>query len=286
MTGAVSELTGLEQALLRHLYRLRLLTTSQARELAAADRRVVQQRLRRLATAGLIAEVQGPPPGRERRWFCTEAGRAAAEAGREVNPRRYQFNEAAARSAGHLIGVNAVGVALTRWARRYGDEVAWELEVGHAYSRTQAVIADAVLAYTLTTLGGEVVDLRRFIEYDRGTEPGHILVDKLRGYVEVAGYRPPPEDGQAHRPAIGWQRRYPTFPHVLFVFGDMTDQEAQGRLGRLIGDVGSDPFLTTHGRAVTVHATTLDELQRSDPFTDDIITRVPHGERRPLHSRR
>ena len=51
-----------------------------------------------------------------------------------------------------------------------------------------------------------VVPLWRFIECDRGTEPGFRLVEKLRAYVEVSGYRPPAQEGQAHRPAIEWQR--------------------------------------------------------------------------------
>ncbi len=286
MTTIVTELTTLDQALLRHLYQLRLLTTTQAYQLTGAHERKVRRSLRRMATHGLITEVQGPPPGRERRWLCTDIGRDTAEATREVVPRSYTMNEAVARSGAHLIGTNDVGIALTRWAHHYDDDVTWEPEVAHPYGKTNAVIADAVLTYTLTTGSGDVVPLWRFIEYDRGTEPGYRLVEKLRAYVEVSGYRPPAQEGQAHRPAIGWQRRYPTFPHVLFVFGDMTERKAQARIHQLISNVSFDPFLTEHANVLTVWATTLHQLQNSDPFTTDIITQIPHGERRRLHSRR
>jgi len=286
MTVIATELTTLQQALLRHLYQLRLLTTSQACEITRGSIRTVRWSLRRMATSGLIAEVQGPPPGRERRWLCTETGRVTAEATREVIPRTYQMNEAVARSAAHLIGTNDVGIALTRWAEKYGDDVTWEPEVAHPYGKTNAVIADAVLTYTLTTTSGDVVRLWRFIEYDRGTEPGFRLVEKLRAYVEVAGYRPPAQEGQAHRPPLGWQRRYPNLPHVLFVLGDVTEREAQARIDHLIGNVSADAFLTEHAHVLTVWATTLRQLQTSDPFTTDIVTQIPHGERRPLHGRR
>ena len=286
MTTAIRELTDLQQTLLRHIYQLRLLTTSQACELTGASRRTVQWSLRQMATVGLLAEVHGPPPGRERRWLCTETGRETAEATREVTPRAYQLNETVASSSAHLIGTNNVGIALTSWARRYGDDISWELEVPHPYGKTNAVITDAVLTYTLTTAAGDVVPLWRFVEYDRGTESGHILVEKLRSYVEVAGYRPPIQEGQAHRPPIEWQRRYPTLPHVLFVFGDMTEQQADARFAHVIGNVSSDPYLTEHAHTITIWATTLHELQTSDPFTDDIITQIPHGEQRPLHTRR
>ena len=286
MTTVLSELTTLEQALLRHLYKLRLLTTTQTCELTGGAERTVQRSLRRMAISGLIVEVKGPPPGHERRWLCTEAGRATAEASREVNPRNYQLNEAVARSAAHLIGTNDVGIALTRWAHHYGDDVTWEPEVAHPYGKTNAVIADAVLTYTLTTATGDVSQLWRFIEYDRGTESSHILVEKLRAYVEAAGYRPPVQEGQAHRPLLEWQRRYPSLPHVLFVFGDMTDREARARIHQLIGNVSFDPFLTEHANVLTVWATTLHQIQTNDPFTTDIITQIPHGERRRLHSRR
>ena len=131
-------------------------------------------------------------PGRERRWLCTETGRDTAEATREVIPSNFQMNEAVARSAAHLIGTNDVGIALARRARQYGDEVTREPEVAHPYGKTNALIADAVLTDTLAAAGGDVVRLWRFIEYDRRTESSHILVEKLRAYVEVAGHRPRP----------------------------------------------------------------------------------------------
>jgi hypothetical protein len=62
----------------------------------------------------VIAEVQGPPPGRERRWLCTDIGRETANATREVVPRSYTMNEAVARSGAHLIGTNDVGITLAR----------------------------------------------------------------------------------------------------------------------------------------------------------------------------
>ena len=83
------------------------------------------------------------------------------------------------------------------------------------------------------------MSLWRFIEYDRGTEAIHRLVAKLRAYVEVAGYRPPPQEGELHRPAVGWQRLYPTLPHILFVFGDMTEPAAASRIDHLIGGSGA-----------------------------------------------
>ena len=82
-------LTSIDQTLLRHIYQLRLLTTSQARHITGEYERKVLRSLRRLAETGLVAEVVGPPPGRERRWLCTEQGRDAIEATREVSPRGY-----------------------------------------------------------------------------------------------------------------------------------------------------------------------------------------------------
>ena len=279
-------LTSIDQTLLRHIYQLRLLTTSQASRITGEYRRKVARSLRRLADTGLVAEVVGPPPGRQRRWLCTEKGREAVEATREVNPRTYQMTESVAHSAEHLIGINDSGIALAQCARRYNDSVTWEPEVAHPYGKTNTVIADAALCYTLNSDTGDVISLWRFIEYDRGTEAIHRLVAKLRAYVEVAGYRPPQVEGELHRPAVGWQRHYPTFPHILFVFGDMTEQAATNRINLLAGAVGADQFLAEHANTITTWATTLERLQTHDPFQDDIVVRIPHGETRPLHSRR
>ncbi len=278
-------LTAIDQTLLRHIYQLRLLTTSQARQITGEYERKVQRSLRRLANSGLVAEVAGPPPGRERRWLCTELGRDAMEATHEVSLRNYQMTESSARSAAHLIGINDVGIALTRWADQYGDEVTWEPEVAHPYGKTNAVIADAALSYMLHSTAGDIISLWRFIEYDRGTEAMHRLVAKLRAYVEVAGYRPPPQEGELHRPAVGWQRLYPTFPHILFVFGAMSEEAAARRIDHLIGAVGADQFLNEHAGTTTTWATTLDRLRTHDPFQNDIVVRIPHGETRPLHTR-
>ncbi len=281
----VTELTNVDQHLLRHIYRLRLLTTGQACEISGAAPRTVRQSLRRMADSGLLAEVSGPPPGRERRWLCTELGRHTAEATREVKTRNYQMTESVARAGAHLIGINDVGLALTRWARQYGDDITWEPEIAHPYGKTNVAIADAVLTYTLHTATGDVVPLWRFIEYDRATEAPNLLVAKLRAYVEVAGYKPPPQEGELHRPPLGWQRQYPTYPHVLFVFGDMTEKAASNRINYLIGEASTDPFLCEYPNAITAWATTLHRLQNSDPFQEDIIVRIPHGETRPLHTR-
>jgi hypothetical protein len=282
----VTELNPVDQTLLRHIYQLRLLTTRQAIEITGLLPRTTRKVLRRLADAGLLAEVIGPPPGRERRWLCSELGRSTAEATREVNPRSYQMNESVARSAAHLIGINDVGIALTQWAGHYDDQVTWEPEVAHPYGKTNAVIADASLCYTLHSDAGDIIPLWRFVEYDRGTEAIHRLVAKLRAYVEVAGYRPPQVEGELHRPAVGWQRHYPTFPHILFVFGDMTEEAAASRISLLAGAVGADQFLAEHANTITTWATTLHRLQTQNPFQDDIIVRIPHGEARPLHTRR
>ena len=147
------------------------------------------------------------------------------------------------------------------------------------------MITDAALSYTLHGDPGDIISFWRFIEYDRGTEAIHRLVAKLRAYVEVAGYRPPPQAGELHRPAVGWQRLYPTFPHILFVFGDMTEQAANRRIDYLIGAVGADQFLTEHAGAINTWATTLYRLQTQDPFQHDVVVRIPHGETRPLHNR-
>ena len=66
----------------------------------------------------------------------------------------------------------------------------------------------------------------------------------------------------------------------------ITFRPVHERIHQLIGNVSFDPFLTEHAKVLTVWATTLHELQNSDPFTTDIITQIPHGERRPLHGRR
>ncbi len=127
-------------------------------------------------------------PGRERRWLCTETGRDTAEATREVIPSNSQMNEAVARSAAHLIGTNDVGISLARrgapiWRRGYpGTRSRPPLRQDQRLDRRRRP---------------HRVRLWRFIEYDRGTESSHILVEKLRAYVEVAGHRPPAQEGKS-----------------------------------------------------------------------------------------
>ena len=72
---------------------------------------------------------------------------------------------------------------------------------------------------------------------------------------------------------------------MLFVFGDMTDKKADNRINYTIGAAAADPFLQEHGAKITTWATTIDRLRVQDPFREDVVIQIPHGETRPLHSR-
>ena len=54
----VTELTPVDQTLLRHIYELRLLTTSQARRITGARPRTVNRALRRMADTELLIEAR------------------------------------------------------------------------------------------------------------------------------------------------------------------------------------------------------------------------------------
>ncbi len=278
-------------AALAAVYRCRLLTTPQAQTLLAdlTGPRNIYEALRWLTNEGWVAHWpdHGGGQGPARRWWCTEEGRSVAEAAGDVAPRTYQITETTARAAAHLVGTNDVGIVLSGWARQYdGDQVSWEIEVPHRYSSKRSVISDSVLTYTLEAADGRFVTLWRAVEYDRGTESVWQLVEKLRSYVQAQGFSPPARPGEAHLPALEWQRRYPTWPHVLFVFGDMTAKRATHRRKYLSAAVATDPYLEQHRRRVRVWATTLDELRTLDPFRHEVFWSVPEDEPHPLHSRR
>lgn len=288
MSARPLALSTFAQTVVCSLYRHRLLTTSQVAALHGHDheRRWTQRRLARLEDRGLVARVDGRPPGRESRWFLTGRGAEVIEESGEVHPRPYRMDAGKATAARHLLCVNDVGVALTEGARRHGDGFdwrSWDHEIPHPYGPgdSEVVIADAVLTYDELEDGRPVGVEPRLLELDRGTESVHELVDKLRSYARVHGYRPRKRKGTGHLPSMWWRRQYQRWPEVLIVFADMEWEQFARRAESLSRLAGSDPHLVNADH-LTATVTSLAELVAKGPL-EPIFRRVLTLEETPLY---
>ena len=274
-----------QQTLLLYLYRTRAATGSQIfRSFPNHSRRLTRHDLQRLKEQGLARSSE---LGGGRAWSLTEAGHASALQTNRVHHRAY-VDAAQTTVAAHLYGINEVGASFARWASQYNDECEWEVEVAHPYGRKQAVIADAVLRYTVWRESDDTpLHLLRFIEYDRGTESLTRLVAKLRAYLSLRTHPTNSKtDRRVRRPDYEWQDRYSSWPPVLFVFGDIPELQAQRRANALRLSALADPYLDSNMAMLPAATTTVEKLQTLDPFRHPIITTVLEGDEIPLSSRR
>jgi len=278
---APAVLSELELELLASIYQHRLLTTSQLHALHAPDRavQVIQRATARLEDAGYLARARSlPPGGRESRWFHTDLGATVTAESTRLAVRNHRMDAHRARAARHLVAVNDVGVALTAAARTAGDDFtwrSWQHEVAHSTgpATRDVVIADAVLTYDIVTPTG-IQSRWRFLELDRGTEAVHALVTKIRDYTSLATYKPARRADTSHLPALAWRRHYPVLPGLLFVFADLTPEQADRRIDALAGFVAADRTLANAKTPIDVTATTLDRLATPGPGAP-IFTRIP-----------
>lgn len=267
----------LQQLLLLYLYRVRTATRSQInRSFPRFNTRQVTNALQRVRHNGFARPAQ---LRRGTAWALTEAGHAAAMATNRVRERRY-VDVATLANAAHLYGINESCTAVGTWAGHYGDEFVWEVEVAHPYGKNRAVIADAVLTYTLwRPRDNTALTLIRFIEYDRGTETVNRLVDKLKAYLSLRTWRiDKKRDRRAKRPEYAWQDYYSVWPSILIVFGDMDEDAAERRAATLRLNASADPYLRENARLVPATTTTLAKLQTFDPFRSPILTSVAEGD--------
>lgn len=270
-----------QRRMLQTVYRCRVLDTTQATLVfPGLHRRSIQDLMNGLAEAGFLGKVRSNQPGQSTRWICTPLGRQAVEADGEIEARPYKIDVHSAAFASHLIGVNDVGFAFSRWADEYGDDCYWDLEKRLAYSKKEAVFSDAVLYYTAHNTTGSV-QIVRFVEFDRGTEPISQLVTKVRGYWDARHYTDDQPDLYTQNPKYGWQRTYLTFPRVLFVWSHELDElAAKRRTGNLAGALTNDQYLA--GADLEVDAVHLTDLQTSDPFLNRPFVALPAGDTKPL----
>ncbi len=168
----------------------RVLTTDQIRDLVFGDKGHVR---RRLVTLHRLAVIDRFRPHRETgsapyHYVLGPMGAAvlAAQQGIDLADLGYRRDQALAiahnQRLDHLVGVNGFFAALAAAARRRPDTklVHWWSERRCAASWGEIVRPDS---YGHWHENGADVDF--FLEYDRGTEPLHRLVDKLDGYTDL-----------------------------------------------------------------------------------------------------
>jgi DNA-binding MarR family transcriptional regulator len=281
-------LDGFATDVLAALYVHRLLTTAQIHRLFGSEHvSWTQRRLRRLVARGLVVEVRGPFPGRERRWFLSELGAALAEDGGDVPVRSYRVDQhrATSRYAEHLMAVNEVGVLLVEAARRHGDSfgpLSWVHEVMHSFGtgNRDQLSADALVIYDVLSRNG-LISEHRFIELDRGTEPVHALTGKLLAYSEF--FRWEPSRREAHMPRSAWKRSYAAFPGVVFVLADnLSDGALRRRTDELLDVSAGDARL--QGLPFDAVVVRLADLRERGPF-EPIATRLLTEDEVPLFRR-
>ena len=211
----------------------RMLSTDQLHRLLTPDStsNATRQRLKKLVDDNLVEAigVRGGSGRQVKVWYATAAGVDRALADPDLHRRYVVTRPAPHRSlVAHTLAVNEVGISFVDHARSNDghecDALAWEHEIAHSLSsnkRTNRLITDAVLSYTLPgdrTTGTGATLVRRFIELDRGTEPVHVLFDKLRRYAQYRSYAPTGPAAKAGSDPY-WMLRYPTFPPVCVVIG-------------------------------------------------------------------
>jgi len=257
------------------LYQHRLLSTMQlhAMHTPTTSMQWTREIMRELAQAGYVTKIKqrGGGPGEPMRlWFLTELGADVVELSPHGEDRRTIVSDAGAAGQlqAHTLAVNDVGIAFMAAARARGDicdALAWRHEVAHSIGggtgrRSERVIADAVLEYTLSGKD-EIGVLYRFIELDRATMTLGTVTQKLARYARLATYSEQP--GRTGTPL--WREHYPTLPAVLVVFAGRQRSALEQRMDVLVGLANAEPSLVDSEIAVLF--TLLEDLQHHGPFT-------------------
>lgn len=287
-------LSEVESDIVRSVYQHRLLSTEQIAELhmPGADPQWVRRRLRRLAAgnqdsrAAFLDRISGRGFQSSRLWFTTEEGARAAETGDTVR-RTYRMTPelAAGPLQAHTLAVNDVGLAFVAAARQLGDECGpfdWHHEMAHRMTnrgeplgRSDTLIADAVLSYTVRQPGGDAV-ISRFIELDRGTMNASQVVYKLRAYARYFHFTPVP----SQRRVAGWQAFYLAFPRVVVVLAGLPETRLQRRLQQVVDLCRIDHQLVEVSEQLRISITTLPMLQKQGPFGATFVQ--PHRPGAPV----
>jgi Replication-relaxation len=305
------------ERLLAALAEHRLLTVEQLRILCGwreeagcyARRQWISDQLQALEDLGYVGWVTRRA-GQGKVWFVTQRGADAATLAGGAADRRIvvlRESQVRARTQAHTLEVNAVGVALSRWARQSGDACAWVNEVSHRVlegtgpSKGQ-LNADAYLRYDSHLGGGRWAFFGFFVELDRGHMTPGQLGEKLRRYVHFASFTP----RGARTPA--WQAFYGRFPTVLYVFtshqqrrlGEEPEEFSRRtrpglleRVGSLAAFCDADPLVreTLSGTAadggppMQVRLCLLEDLERLGPHCPDLALDPATGDRTPLVGR-
>ena len=276
-----------EIALVCSLYQHRVCSTSQlhAMHTSHASLRWARKLLARLHQAGAVDRVADRSQARESLWFVTELGAEMVEAAAVVPARAYRMTPELAMGPlqAHTLRVNDVGLAFMAAAEARGHEcgpLAWQHEVAHRLSergakqRGSAVIADALLWYTVREPGQEDV-VYRFVELDRATMPVHQLAAKLRGYAHLHELGGPVRGKLRDLPPESWRHHYPVWPGVMVVLCGASPSSLRHRVQTLCRLYQADPLLA-RAEGLKATLTTLAELQQRGPF-DPIFTRAEGG---------
>lgn len=244
----------------------RMLTTEQLHRLLSPDRtpQTTRMRLMTLRVDGLVdgLTLHAARTGRRipsKVWFATAAGVERVLSDPDQH-RSYVVRAPKTHRnlIAHTLAVNEVGLAFVAHARRKGhefDAMGWEHEVAHSLGGGRAgnngpgLISDAVISYGITHATGVRLH-RRFLELDRGTEPDHVLFDKIRRYARYRTYGPTVGAGDPY-----WMARYPSFPTLSIVIGanpDRSDAQLTRRMHTICALAMKDPLLQRTGLQVQV----------------------------------
>ncbi len=225
-------------AVLAALFRFRIATAEQLRQLHAPDRSTekVRGRLRRLRDEGLVTELVLPQSGRAKGRFLTEHGDRIAAAFPELAevPAPKLPGDATDATAfkytmWHQLAVVRTHLAFLADARARGDGYGpfdFIPEVTHRFAEglDGSVRPDGLLYYGVREPDGGTVRLRAFVEVDRGTMGAERLGSKLNTYARywltkmlTAGMRAGALGAEQGGRVPLWERRYVMFPRLLFV---------------------------------------------------------------------
>ncbi|WP_051942224.1 replication-relaxation family protein [Streptacidiphilus rugosus] len=261
------------------LYLHRMATTAHLHHLVGIARQQAATRrlLRELAADELVISVNLPGPGRTKLWLLTAAGRDLCQAMPEVRGREYPLVQGThlRRRAPHSLDVLRTHLAFLAEARQRGDEYGpldWEPEVYHRLSdqRADAVIADALMRYTINGPSGSRRQLRAFVEVDRATMSSERLASKLMAYGRFLDYTPLPVGAARRRQTTAvqvpvWQRSYPVYPRVLFVLTGASRTVMERRVADLQAMAVANPLAARLAQVVPLGAAILEDLQEQGP---------------------
>ncbi|MGW4652310.1 replication-relaxation family protein [Kitasatospora sp. NPDC004289] len=272
-------------AVLASLFQFRIATAVQLRQLHAPDRSIEKMRgqLRRLRDEGLVAELVLPQSGKTKGWFLTEHGARIAAAFPELAqvpaPRLPGDATAFKYTLWHQLAVVTTHLAFLSDARERGDSYGpfdFIPEITHRFAegRDGSVRPDGLLYYGVRDPDYGMVQLRAFVEVDRGTMGTERLSSKLHTYTRYwsaktlpAGMRPGSiEDVQGGRVPL-WERRYVRFPRLLFVLTGTGRTGFDNRLGGLRMHA-QERHITKMLKVVPAAAASLEDLQRYGPNGD------------------